>query len=222
MVNAAKPTLAEFFKEIRSVAKDLPVFLTAPLYRSWHLHWGATSAEVGNSLPGDALLARPQFKATRAITIHAPPDAVWPWLVQAGCLRAGWYSDDLFDNLGHPSATTIVPSLQDLEVGHWVPMSPFGLPSERTALQVHSFQVNDWLLWTKPGSTWVWQLTPANDNSTRLVTRIQVAYDWRHPLMAMLGVVLMELGDFPMMRRMLYGIKARVESLDVGVTRQAA
>ena len=58
--------------------------------------------------------------------------------------------------------------------------------------------------------------------STRLVARVHVAYDWRHPLMAMLGVVLMEFGDFPMMRRMLHGIKARVESLDVGVTRQAA
>ena len=124
-----EPTLAELLKEIRSVVKDLPAFLTAPLYRSWHLHWGATSAEVRSSLPGDPLLPHAQFKATRGITINAPPDAVWPWLVQAGSVpRAGWYSDDLIDNLGHPSATTIVPSLQDLEVGQWVPMAPLGFP----------------------------------------------------------------------------------------------
>ena len=160
MVNAAKPTLAELLKGVRGVVKDLPAFLTAPLYRSWHLHWGATSAEVEALFPGDPVLPHAQFNATRAITINAPPYAVWPWLVQAGCLHAGWYSDDLIDNLGHPSATTIVPSLQDLEVGQWVPMAPFGLPSERTALRVHSFLVNEWLLWTTPGSTWVWRLTP--------------------------------------------------------------
>ncbi len=70
-------------------------------------------------MPGDKLLPQAQFKATRAITIAAPPEAVWPWLVQVGCLRAGWYSNDLLDNLGHPSATTILPQLQHLEVGQW-------------------------------------------------------------------------------------------------------
>jgi hypothetical protein len=157
-----------------------------------------------------------QFKATRAITIDAPPDAVWPWLVQVGCLRAGWYSNDLLDNLGRPSATTVILYLQHIEVGQWVPMSPSGSPSERTALKVHSFQVNEWLLWTKPDSTWAWRLTPINDKGTRLVTRIHAFYDWRHPLTAVLGVLLMEFGDFAMIRRMLRGIKTRAESLSVG------
>src|ERR1017187_8763030 len=80
--------------------------------------------------------------ATRAITIDAPPDSVWPWLVQVGGGRAGWYSNDLLDNLGRPSATTVVPDLQHLEVGQWVPMSPSGTPSDRNSLRVHSFQVN--------------------------------------------------------------------------------
>ena len=60
--------------------------------------------EVAEPLPGDASLPRAQFRATRAISIDAPPDAVWPWLVQVGALRAGWYSNDLLDNLGRPSA----------------------------------------------------------------------------------------------------------------------
>jgi hypothetical protein len=166
------------------------------------------------SLPGDGLVPRAQFRATRAITIDAPPEAVWPWLVQVGCLRAGWYSNDLLDNLAHPSATTIMPALQHLEVGQWVPMSP--TPSERTALKVHSFEVNTWLLWTTPDSSWAWRLIPADHNQTRLVTRIHTQYDWRHPLSALVGVLLMEFGDFAMIRRMLRGIKTRAESLDQG------
>jgi len=107
-------------------------------------------------MPGDALFPRAQFRATRAITIAAPPDVVWPWLVQVGCGRAGWYSDDLLDNLGRPSATVLVPGLQHLEVGQWVPMSPKPPPSERTALRVDSFEVDRWMLWTKPDSSWAW------------------------------------------------------------------
>jgi hypothetical protein len=197
--------------EIGDVAHDVPAFLTAPLYRRWHLHWGATAAEVAGSMPGDELVPHAQFRATRAITIDAPPQAVWPWLVQVGALRAGWYSNDLLDNLGHPSATTIVAELQHLEIGQWVPMSPSGTPSDRNAFIVHSFEVNEWLLWTKPDSTWAWRLTPMY-RGTRLVTRVHAAYDWRRPLVAALGVVLMEFGDFAMQRRMLRGIKARAEA----------
>jgi hypothetical protein len=213
MANAARPKLPELLAEIRDVAHDLPAFVTAPLYRRWHLRWGATPAEVGRALPGDELVPHAQFRATRAITINASPNEVWPWLVQVGCLRGGWYSNDLLDNLGRPSATAIVPGLQHLEVGQWVPMSPSAAPSDRTALKVHSFQVNKWLLWTKPDSTWVWEMTPTGNNGTRLVTRIHAVYDWRHPLMAILGVLLMEFGDFAMCRRMLRGIKTRSEAL---------
>jgi hypothetical protein len=212
MVTAVRPTPLQLLAEIGDVAHDVPAFLAAPLFRRRHLRWGATPTEVAQSLPGDELMPHAQFIATRAITIDAPPDAVWPWLVQVGCLRAGWYSNDLLDNLGRPSATIVIPDLQHLEVGQWVPMSPSGSPSERTAFKVHSFQVNEWLLWTKPNSTWAWQLTPIHDKDTRLVTRIHAVYDWRHPLTAVLGALLMEFGDFAMIRRMLRGIKARAES----------
>ncbi len=204
--------------QIASVVHDVPVFLTAPLYRRWHLCWGATPAEVEAELPGDSLVPNAPFRATRAITINAPPESVWPWLVQVGCLRAGFYSNDLLDNLAHPSADTIIPELQDLEVGHWVPMSP--TPTERTALKVHSYETNRWLLWTKSDSSWVWQITPVGDHGTRLVTRIHARYDWRHPLSALVGVVLMELGDFAMLRRMLRGIKSRAESLEMRATQE--
>ena len=212
MTEGTKAGRRELLDQIGDVVHDLPAFLTAPLYRRWHLHWGASPDEIAEALPGDAFLPRAQFQATRAITIDAPPE-VWPWLVQVGCLRAGFYSNDLLDNLGHPSARLILPDLQHLEVGQWVPMSPSSTPSDVTAFKVHSFEVNRWLLWSKPDSTWAWRLRRTDSGGTRLVTRVHAARDWRHPLMAILSVVLMEFGDFAMNRRMLRGIKERAESL---------
>lgn len=212
-MNAAttpRPTGRELLAEIRDVLLDFPIFLTAPLYRGWHLRWGTTPTEAGQPLPGDGLVRHAQFIATRAITIDAPPEAVWPWLVQVGCLRAGWYSNDLLDNLAHPSAMTIVPNLQHLEVGQWVPMAP--TPSERTSFKVHSFEAYQWLLWSKSDSTWVWNLSSVDGKQTRLVTRIYARRDWRRPLAAIGAVVLMEFGDFAMCRRMMRGIKSRAES----------
>jgi hypothetical protein len=119
----------ELAAKIWAVFQDLPVFLTAPLYRRWHLRWGATDTEVALPMPGDDLCPHAQYRTTRAVTINAPPAAVWPWLVQAGGGRAGFYSNDLLDNLGRSSATIIVPALQDLEVGQWVPLSPSGVPT---------------------------------------------------------------------------------------------
>jgi len=220
MTDLARPRRRELLDEVVDVAQDLPALLTAPLYRRWHLRWGATTAEVVDALPGDELLPRAQYRSTRAITINAPPEAVWPWLVQVGCLRSGWYSNDLLDNLAHPSATTILPELQHLEIGQWVPMSPTSTPSERDAFKVRAYEANEWLLWTKPDSTWAWRLTPTDDGGTRLVTRIHAVYDWQHPLSAVLGVVLMEFGDFAMLRRMLRGIKTRAESPTTGQARR--
>jgi hypothetical protein len=134
-------------------------------------------------------------------------------LVQVGCNRAGFYSNDLLDNLGRPSATTIVAAFDRLAVGQWVPMSPAAIPTDRTALTVDSFVVDEWLLWVKSDSTWVWRLTPTSSGDTRLVTRIRASYDWNHPAKALVGVLLMEFGDFAMLRRMLRGIKQRAESL---------
>jgi len=209
----ARPTgLRTRVHQVGAVLADLPLFAAAPLVRRRHLRWGSTDREVSAAMPGDERQPDARFRATRAISIEAPPEAVWPWLVQVGCGRAGWYSNDLLDNLGRPSATTILGELQHLEVDDWVPMAPSGPPTDRTALRVDSFDPPHWLLWTKPDSTWCWSLTPEGANGTRLVTRIHATYDWSHPVTAMLGLVLMELGDFAMIRRMLRGIRHRAES----------
>ena len=76
--------------QIAEVVRDVPALLTAPLYRRRHLAWGATAQEQLVDMPGDELFPLAQYRSTRAITIQARPEAVWPWLVQVGCGRAGF------------------------------------------------------------------------------------------------------------------------------------
>jgi len=91
--------------------------------RPWHTRWGATDEEVARALPGDELLPDANV-TTRAITIDARPEEIWPWLVQLGYGRAGWYSYDWIDNDGRPSASRVVPELQRLEPGDQILMAP--------------------------------------------------------------------------------------------------
>jgi hypothetical protein len=196
-----------------------PRLLTAPLCRHWHLRWGATDAEVVSAMPGDELVPQASFTATRAITIAAPPEEVWPWIVQIGTRRAGFYSYDLFDNAARPSADHILPQFQHTRVGDWVPMS--SKVNQTTAFKVKAFQPDQWLLWAKPHSTWSWQLTPVDGGRTRLVTRLKENYQWRSsPGLALLTLVLFELGDFPMMRKLLVGIRRRADQLAPSRQRQ--
>jgi hypothetical protein len=141
--------------------------------RPWQLTWGATPEEVSRSMPGDDLVPRPTFNATRAITIAAPPERIGPWLVQIGLTRAGWYSYDILDNLGRPSARRIIPELQHLAVGDIVPMGPDG----KHGMPVHSIDAPRSMIWGTPGdTTWTWQLHPCPDGSTRLITRVRSRY----------------------------------------------
>jgi hypothetical protein len=213
-----RPTPSELAREVGSVVADLPRFATAPFVRSWHQRWGATDEEVRAEMPGDDLVTDAAYVATRAITIDAAPRDVWPWLVQIGCLKAGFYANDLLDNLGHPSAREILPEYQHLEIGQWVPMSP--TPNDTTAFKVAGFEANQWLLWQQPLSTWCWTLTELDGGRTRLVTRLRIHLDWSHKAISVLSVVLNELGDFPMMRRMLLGLRERAEAGQDAPTRR--
>lgn len=197
------------WRGLRDVVAASPIFLGAPLVRSWHLRWGATGEEVAAAMPGDERVPRASFSATRAVTIDAPPEKVWPWLVQIGFGRAGFYSYDLFDNGARPSAVSILPRWQDARVGDWVPMA--AKVSETTAFRIEDCAAGDWLLWAKPNSTWAWVLKPLKGERTRLVTRLKQHNDWHSPVLSLVTVILFELGDFAMMRRMLLGVKARAE-----------
>ena len=172
--------------------------------RPWQLTWGATDAEVARRLPSDDLVTRPTFDATRAITLEAPPEQVWPWLVQIGLTRAGWYSYDLLDNLGRPSAREIIPDLQNLRPGDIVPMSPDG----KQGMAVLSVDAPTSMVWGKPGgTTWAWQLDETDTGGTRLVTRVRSRYLWFSPSIAF--SMLVEFGDIWMMRKMLLNLRER-------------
>jgi hypothetical protein len=195
--------------EIGDVIADVPRFLAAPLIRGRHLRWGATDDEVTACLPGDDRLTDPDYVATRAVTIAAPPERVWPWLVQVGRGRAGFYSDDLLDNGAVPSAQEIEPALQRLEIGQWVPMAEKISP--RTAFRVAEVRVPHELLWHKPDSTWAWALRPTGHGGTRLVTRIRAEHERRHCGTWLASLLLLEVGDYPMQRRMLLHLRERSE-----------
>ena len=205
---------------VMETLRSLPFFLIAPLCRPWHLRWGATDAEVDGLMPGDEIVPHASFKATRAITIAAPIERVWPWIVQMGYRRAGFYTYDLLDNAGYASADRILMQFQQPKLGDWMPMT--SNISETTAFKVKAFLTNRWLLWEKPDSTWAWTLTPLAGGQTRLITRLKQRYPWETPAMALFTLLLLEFGDFPMMRRMLQGIKQRAEQVDADVATAAA
>jgi len=196
-------------RQVASVVVALPLFVTAPLWRHWHLHWGATSAEVAAAMPGDELVPVSHFTATRAITVDAPPAAVWPWLLQVGYRRAGFYSYDLLDNLGRPSAKTVLPEWQHLRSGDVA--APMANPSTpATSFVIGQAEPPEQLVWIKPNSTWCWALHALPGGRTRLVARLRQHY--RAAPATVITVILAEFGDFPMMRKMLLGIKQRVET----------
>lgn len=180
------------------------------VYRPWHHRWGATDEEVAGGMPGDELIPVAEFHPTRAITIAARPEEIWPWIVQIGYGRAGFYAYDLLDNLGHPSAEQIIADLQDPTVGDWIPMSP--TVNDSTAFRVKAFEPNRWMLWSKPDSTWCWTLHPIDAERTRLICRIKTKYLWTEPIV-FVSLFLMEFGDFFMSRRELLGIRRRAETI---------
>jgi hypothetical protein len=195
-----------FYARLSLIAAPLATVAYVRYVRPWQLTWGATRDEVSRSLPGDQLVRHPTFNATRAITIAAPAEEVWPWLVQVGLSRAGWYSYDILDNLGRPSARRIIPELQDLVIGDIIPMSPDG----KQGMPVHSLDAPSSMVWGTPGeTTWAWQLDADAEGSTRLVTRVRSRYRWLSPSIAYSA--LLEFGDIWMMRRMLLNLRDRAE-----------
>jgi hypothetical protein len=179
------------------------------LVRPWALRWGATKEEAARPLPGDGLVAKADYLATRAITIHAPPHDVWPWLVQIGSGRAGWYTYDRIDNAGVPSATEIIPELQQLAVGDLIPM----VAGKDIGVRVKELEPERRMLWwDEQGEySWEWVLEPIDPQTTRLLQRLRVT---RHPwTRRMLYELVAANGDVVMQRKLLRGIKQRAERL---------
>jgi hypothetical protein len=181
---------------------------------------GATTAETHERLPGDDIVAKPHWVSTRATSIAAPPEDVWPWIVQMGypTLRAGWYTPHWLDRVQWGilarSADEIRPELQDLEPGDVVPDSPDGsvfftvaeLEPAR-ALVLHSTRH---LLRPMRAVDFSWAFVLQPDGAgTRLIMRARVrsepAWAW-----LLLGP-LVGVGDWVNASVMLGGIRCRSE-----------
>ena len=194
--------------------------LCAFVVRPWHLRRGSTKEEIQRSLPGDDLVPNPRFVWNQAITINAPAAKVWPWMVQIGNQRAGWYSwDGIHRLLGvagsvddpRGSANRIIPELQDLQLGDEIRMMPadMGLPGYKVvsieperALVTHIDDEN--------GASWVWVLDPIDAETTRLIVRFR--QKWEPGLMGLTFWIGDELGSLVMQPKTLSGIKQRAEA----------
>ena len=187
------------------IAILIPVYMR--FVRPWQLRWGARPEEIEASLPGDDIVARPSFDATRGVTIRASPVQIWPWIVQIGVNRAGWYSYDLLDNLGRKSAEKILPEFQSPRVGDLIPMSPDG----KQGFWVKAFERDRWMLWWDRNGdvSWAWVLLPIDGASTRLITRVRMSYRWSS--LAAIFNLIVEFFDIVMMRKCMLEIKERAE-----------
>ena len=176
------------------------------------LTWGARPEEVAGELPGDDLLPDPDILATRAVTIDAPPGAVWPWLVQMGSGRGGAYTYDWIENLfglGMHSADEILPQFQDVKVG-----DEFQLGPGRPKMRVEVFEPERALSLRFGDHNWVWTfaLFP-EDGRTRLVSRNRIATPGASALTRLFNLLVMEPGSLIMERKMLLGIRERAQRL---------
>lgn len=223
--NAARRALYDLLVGGTRVAGTL---LTAPVTRRFYNRHGATDDELARPLPGDELVRESKLGYTRAITIDAPVEQVWPWLVQFGQGRGGFYSYDALENLvgcGIHSADEVLPEHQDLAVGdlirsgrdnqpcwqvvevdppHHLVLIGAGTPAQPEAPEIVDVVPERGYV----ASTWQWTLEPIGDGRrTRLIVRQRETYS---PNQRWLWH-LVEPFNFVMEHRMLRGIKDRSE-----------
>jgi hypothetical protein len=187
--------------------------------------YGSTRAERRRTLPGDHICSEPQVQTTHATTIDAPPEQVWPWLVQMGWGRGQWYTARWVDRLlfpaNGPSADTIVPELQHLAVGDRILDGP---PEAECAFVVAGLEANHHLVlhsrehlppgWAERYGawidfTWVFVLDDLADGRTRFLFRSRSRVGPRWVSACYLAAVVP--ADFVMSRQMLRGVKQRAE-----------
>lgn len=173
--------------------------------------WGASTDEIGASLSGDELVPSPRISYTRAVSINASPEQIYPWIVQMGAGKGGWYSYDWFETNAlrcqNANADRIHEDWQGLNVGDKVKMCPDeNMPPAYVVARMDPGQAL--ILGHQEDDQWVevWQfvLIPQQDGSTRLVIRSRNAAEglfWN----------IIRPGEFIMMRGMMLGIKDRAE-----------
>ncbi len=183
--------------------------------RPGQLGWGATDDEAGSALAGDDLIPGPDLLATRAITVHALADQIWPWIAQLGQGRGGFYSYDVLENLAGcdiRSADRVVAEWQDVKVGDDVKLAPeVGLAVavvEQGRALVLRGSVPMGAVPPPYDFIWAFVLREQPGGTTRLLVRERYAYlrRWAPLLVEPVAVV-----SFLMTQRMLRGIRDRAE-----------
>lgn len=207
--------MKKFFKTI-SILAGLGVLAVLLMFAllPWMDRYGATDEEVAASYSGDELVPNPRITYTRAVSINASPEEIYPWIAQLGADKGGMYSYTWLEGLiqcPQTNADRIHEEWQGLEVGDKVLMCPDeNMPPAYIVAMVEQDQTI--VLGHKEGDDWVevWQfnLVPQGDETTRLVIRSRNAaegwfWDAIRP------------GEFIMMRRMMLGIKERAEGMAV-------
>jgi proline iminopeptidase len=175
-------------------------------------------------LPGDELLTRPSFQRTHAVDIEVPMARVWPWLLQIGADRAGWYSWDRLDNGDVQSANRIIAELQHLEVGQII----HGLPKARGGFAVLRIDEGRTVVLGSPSllpsgaprglppeppyrMTWAFALEPIGAGATHLAVRVRGSFE-PGPALAILLPALVTAHEI-MQWRQLYNLKRRAEHI---------
>ena len=171
--------------------------------------WGTTSEEVARAMPGDLAGSR----WTRAITVNAPPEQIWPWLVQWGQGRGGWYSYDWLENLfgfNIHTAERILPEYQNPAIG-----DPICMASSVCNSFVSVIELNHWFGWQarddkgQPVWNFVFGLFPIDASHTRLVVR--ESFD--PTAIPSAATVAIEIPDVVMEQKALNTVKQRAEGL---------
>lgn len=211
----------------KAIGLTLAGALTASTYwsllRPWYLHWGSTDIDLDRCLSGDDLIPQPYTQSTRAVTIQASAKEIWPWIVQIGQDRGGFYSYDWLENLmglDIHSADRIRPEFQHLQVGDLVRFAPDGGPGMLVAtiepeyvlvlraMDPRTHQPIDRTAAVYWDFTWSFMLQPYNDHTTHVILRGR-GDGYPHSVAA-LGLLLEPI-QFVMERKMLLGLKQRVE-----------
>lgn len=213
---AKRPRLALFGRIFAGLF--VAYLTTVILIRPWHMRWGVSDTELSAPLPGDEFVAQPDYRIDHGVTIHAPADSVWPWLVQIGQNRAGFYSYDWLERLiGDPvyNADRIVPEWQSLEVGDLVRATPpnymGGVFGRELGWRVSGLAPGRAILLEGWGA---FVLQPVDDSTTRLLVRTlgEGKPSIGDVALAPAGLLVFEPAHFIMERGMLLGIKRRAEA----------
>jgi hypothetical protein len=209
------------------VGAPLAALAYAKWVRPWHLRWGLSAKERALALPGDEFVLNPKMEASHAIEIDASPQQIWPWLVQMGQGRGGFYSYTWLENLigcAMRNADRVVPEWQNLRVGDPVWLHPGAAPMEVRTLERNRALVfyggadafrdfgDRFVRHSDPefASSWAFVLRPLDDGRTRLVVRNRSTYG--ESLQQELAVrCLLEPAHFFMERKLLKTLKNLVE-----------